>query len=270
MKIQDDMPRLGFGTYGRQGEDGISAMLAALQAGYRHLDTAQTYDTEGEVGTALRRSGLARGDIFLTTKISTDNYGEGCLIPSLRRSLETLQVDQVNLTLLHWPSPHGKQALETYLVQLLEAQDLGLTRYIGVSNFTIALLEEAEAIAGPGRIVNNQIELNPLMQNKKLSDYCGRKGIQVTCYQPIAQGRLAGQPVLEEIAQRHAASVEQVALAFELAKGYAAIPTSSRAERIRSNFAAREIALTAEDIERIEAIDRNERAIDPSWGPDWD
>ena len=270
MGIQDVMPRLGFGTYGRQEAEGIAAILTALETGYRHLDTAQTYDTEGEVGTAMRQSGLKRDEIFLTTKISTDNYGEGKLLPSLEQSLATLQVEQVDLTLLHWPSPHGKQALASYLEPLLEAQQRGLTRFIGVSNFTIALIDEAESIAGAGRIANNQVELNPLIQNTKLADYCARKGIMVTCYQPIAHGRLSGEPVLEEIARSHGASAEQIALAFELAKGYAAIPTSGKVERIRANFAAGRIALSADEIARIETLDRNERAIDPEWGPAWD
>ena len=270
MNLRNVMPMLGFGTYGRWGDEGLAALQVALETGYRHLDTAQTYNTEREVGEAVRRSGLPRGEVFLTTKISTDNYAEGRLIPSLRDSLGALGVEQVDLTLLHWPSPHGRQPLESYLTPLLEAQDLGLTRFVGVSNFTIALLEEAERIAGPGRIANNQIELNPYLQNRTLADYCGRKGIVVTCYQPIAHGRRAGDPVLGEIGRRHGASVEQVALAFELAKGYAAIPTSGKAERIRSNFAAGRIGLSAEEIAQIETLDRHQRGIDPDWGPDWD
>jgi len=270
MDIHGVMPKMGFGTYGRQGEAGIEAMLFALETGYRHLDTAQTYNTEAEVGEAVRRSGLGRDAVFLTTKISTENYGEGQVIASLRRSLETMGVEQVDLTLLHWPSPNGRQPLAFYLLPLAEAQDLGLTRFIGVSNFTIALLEEAERLVGAGRIANNQVELNPHLQNKKLASYCLSKGISVTCYQPIAHGRLADDPVLRDIASRHDASVEQVALAFELGKGYAAIPTSSRHERIRSNFEAIQLSLSEEEIARIETIDKNRRAIDPAWGPQWD
>jgi 2,5-diketo-D-gluconate reductase B len=270
MVFQHVTPRMGFGTYGRQGEAGVDAMLFALETGYRHLDTAQTYETEREVGEAVRRSGLSRDEVFLTTKISTQNYGEGMLIDSLRRSLDNLGVEQVDLTLLHWPSPNGRQPLQSYLLPLVEAQDLGLTRLVGTSNFTIALLEEAERLVGPGCIVNNQVELNPYIQNKVLANYCLEKGISVTCYQPIAQGLLANDPVLSNIARNHDASVEQVALAFEMAKGYAAIPTSGKQARIRSNFEALHLVLTGDEIARIEAIDKNRRAIDPDWGPDWD
>jgi 2,5-diketo-D-gluconate reductase B len=268
--IQDFMPKLGFGTYGRWETEGIDAILCALETGYRHLDTAQTYNTEREVGTALRQSGLSRDNVFLTTKISTDNYDDGKLVPSLEASLEALGVAQVDLTLLHWPAPRGRLPLQTYLLPLLEAQDRGLTRFIGVSNFTIALLDEAERLAGPGRIANNQVELNPYIQNRKLANHCQEKGILVTCYQPIAHGRLSEDAVLAEIAAGHGASVEQVAIAFELAKGYAAIPTSGKVERIRANFAALKVNLGADEIARIETLDRNQRAIAPDWGPDWD
>lgn len=267
---QQLIPRLGFGTYGRNGEEGIGAILCALETGYRHLDTAQTYDTEFEVGEALRRSGLPRNDVFLTTKISTENFGEGKLVPSLERSLVAMGIDQVDLTLIHWPAPNGAIPLEVYMVQLAEAQARGLTRLIGVSNFTIALLQQTETLLGREKIANNQFELNPFLQNKKLANYCRKERILVTCYLPIARGALADDPVLRSIADRYDATVEQVAIAFELAKGYCTIPTSGRHERIRSNFGAASLALTQEDIALIETRDRNQRVVDPDWGPDWD
>lgn len=270
MKNQHLIPKLGFGTYGRNGEEGINAILCALETGYRHLDTAQTYNTEFETGEALRRSGIPPADVFMTTKIATDNFGEGKLIPSLEKSLETMGIDQVDLTLIHWPAPNGAIPLEVYLSQIAEAQDRGLTRLIGVSNFTIALLQQAEALLGKGRIVNNQFELNPLMQNKKLANHCQLNGIIVTCYLPIARGTLSSDPVLRSIAGNHGATVEQVIIAFELAKGYCAIPTSGRAERIRSNFAVAKVKLKPPEVTLIEALDRNHRVIDPDWGPDWD
>lgn len=261
---------MGFGTYGRTGSDGIDAMLVALETGYRHLDTAQDYGTEKEVGQAVRRSGLPRQDVFVTTKIKTGNLGRGALVPSLRQSLDNLQVDKLDLTLIHWPSPNNAVPLPIYIEQLAEAHALGLTRLIGVSNFTIAMLEESRAILGDLLIANNQFELNPLLQNKKLANYCTDRGISVTCYLPIARGILGQVPVIAEIAARRNATPEQVALAFEFAKGYIAIPTSGKAERIRSNYQAVNLKLTEADIRAIEAVDRGQRVIDPAWGPDWD
>ncbi|MBW9051465.1 aldo/keto reductase [Rhizobium mesosinicum] len=270
LKKHQVIPLMGFGTFGRNGKEGVDAILCALETGYRHLDTAQTYDTEFEVGEALRRSGLKRDEIFLTTKISTDNFGPGALVPSLEKSLEALKVDQVDLTLIHWPAPNGRIPLEVYITQIVEAQNRGLTKRIGVSNFTIALLEETEALLGRGKIANNQFELNPILQNKKLATYCQKKEILVTCYLPIARGVLSGEPVLRSIGEKHDATPEQVAIAFELAKGYCTIPTSGRPERIRSNFKASSITLSPEEIARIETIDRNQRVVDPDWGPKWD
>ena len=270
MQNQYNIPAMGFGTYARTGEAGIAAMLIALETGYRHLDTAQDYGTEKEVGEAIGRSGLNRSEVFVTTKIATGNLGAGALIPSLRESLDNLQLDQLDLTLIHWPSPNNAVPLPVYIEQLAEAHALGLTRLIGVSNFTIAMLEQAQAILGDLKIANNQFELNPLLQNKKLANYCISKGISVTCYLPIARGILGDVPVIAEVAARHAATPEQVALAFEFAKGYIAIPTSSRADRIRSNYLATERVLSDADIAAIEAVDRGQRVIDPAWGPDWD
>jgi 2,5-diketo-D-gluconate reductase B len=270
LKNQYGMQLMGFGTYGRTGAAGVAAIALALDVGYRHLDTAQDYNTEREVGEAVRASGLARNEVFLTTKVSTNNLAEGRLVPSLEASCKTIGVDQVDLALIHWPSPRGEVPLATYLTQLAQAQALGLTRLMGVSNFTIRLLEETEAILGKGAIVNNQVELNPYITNAKLASYCKSKEISVTCYQPISKGRLKDDPVLSRIGEKHGASVEQVALAWEMAKGYCAIPTSGRAERIRGNFEATRLSLSADEIAAVDALDRGRRAIDPAWGPDWD
>ena len=270
MKNQYDIPQMGFGTYDRKGDAGIAAMQVALETGYRHLDTAQDYGTEKEVGHAIKRSGLKRADIFVTTKIATGNLGHGALLPSLRQSLDNLQTDQLDLTLIHWPSPNNAVPLAVYIEQLAEAHALGLTRLIGVSNFTIAMLEQAQAILGELKIANNQVELNPLLQNRKLATYCAGKGISVTCYLPIARGVLGNVPVIAEIAARHGATPEQVALAFEFAKGYIAIPPSSRPDRIRANYLATKMVLSDADMALIETVDRGQRVIDPAWGPAWD
>lgn len=265
-----EIPKIGFGTYGRLGEAGIASILTALETGYRHLDTAQTYGSEPFVGEAVRRSALHRDEVFITTKISTDNLAEGKLVASLRRSLDDIGVDRVDMCLIHWPAPNGQIPLATYMHQLVEAQSLGLTRLIGVSNFTIALLREAEKLIGKGLVAANQIELNPLFLNHKIARYCLENDILVTCYQPIAQGRVSGHAVLAPIARRHDATEEQIAIAYELAKGYAAIPTSGQAGRIRSNFAATTLRLTPQELAAIDGIVPGARSINPDWGPAWD
>ena len=270
VKNQTVIPQLGFGTYGRTGPAGVDAILCALETGYRHIDTAQTYNTEKEAGEALRRSGIPRSEVFATTKISTENFGGDRVIPSLERSLDALRIGPVDLTLIHWPSPNGRQPLEEYLVPLLLAQDRGMTRLIGVSNFTIALIDQAISIAGLGRIANNQVELNPWLQNRNLANHCQEREITVTCYLPIAKGALGRDPVIASIARRLSATPEQVALAWEFARGYVAIPTSGKPDHIRANFEALKLQLSSADDELIGALDIGRRSIDPAWGPDWD
>ena len=265
-----DMPRLGFGTYGRTGPEGRDAILTALEIGYRHLDTAQTYDTERELGEALRLSALPRAEVFVTTKIAEENLGPGKLIPSLERSLEALGLDQVDLALIHWPARKGGPEPQSYLTQLAEAQSNGLTRFMGVSNFTIALIETALGTLGHGSILTNQVELNPWFRNRRLAEHCTARGIPVTCYEPLARGRVGADPTLQRIARRHGATPEQVALAWELACGYAAIPTSGNRDRMAQNLAAQGLALSGEEMRLIERLDRGVRSIDPDWGPEWD
>jgi len=264
------MPLMGLGTFGRTGREGMEAILAALEIGYRHIDTAQTYDTEGECGEAFRHSGLGRDEVFFTTKISTENFGPGQLVPSLRRSLDTLGLEQVDLTLLHWPSPHGKVPLAVYAEQISEAQSLGLTRQIGVSNFTIALLVELQALLGGREIVNNQVECHPYLQNESLVRHCRAHDISVTCYLPIARGKLAGNSVLEPLARRKDCTVAQLALAYGMARGLSVIPASGNRDRLRSNFEAQQVSLDADEMALIAGLDRGERYIDFDWAPHWD
>jgi 2,5-diketo-D-gluconate reductase B len=251
------IPAMGFGTYRRTGDAGLNAILIALETGYRHLDTAQSYNTERECGEALRRSGLKRDAVFVTTKIDMSNFASGKLIPSLSRSLDALELAAVDLTLIHWPVPETEVPMAVYLEQLAEAQALGLTR-------------KAVGILGPGRIVNNQVEVHPYLQNRDLVEHCERLGISVTCYLPIARGKLGEDPVLQAVAARHDATVEQVALAFSLQRGLVVIPTSGNAERIVINFAAGDIRLSDADMAAIAGIDRGYRMVNPATAPAWD
>ena len=174
-----------------------------------------------------------------------------------------------DLTLIHWPSPNEEFALPIYLDQIAEAKSSGLTRHIGDSNFPIALLKEAIMRLGDGEILTNQFELNPQFRNERLATYCKSVGVLVTCYLPVARGRMKSSPVAVAIAARHNATVEQVALAWKLAKGYAAIPTSSRSDRIASNFASLKVRLTPADISALDNLPQEPRSIDPDWGPTW-
>ena len=264
------MPSLGFGTYGRLGADGVRAIRLALNTGYRHLDTAQDYGTESEVGQGIRESGLPRDEVYVTTKVATTNLAADRVIASLEESRARMGIGQIDLALIHWPAPNGAIEPEVYLTELKKAQDAGICRQIGVSNFTIALIDRAEKLLGPGALVCNQIELNPLFKNPRIAAHCQARGIRVTCYLPIARGRLSGNPVLAGIAERHGATGEQIGLAWEWAKGYAAIPTSSRPERIVAGFTAQRIRLSPEDLAEIDAIPDEPRVIAPAWGPAWD
>jgi 2,5-diketo-D-gluconate reductase B len=265
-----EIPRMGLGTFGRRGPEGQRAIESAIEIGYRHLDTAQDYDTEAECGHALKASGLARGEMFVTTKIRLSNLGKGRLVPSLRESCESLQVDAVDLTLIHWPSPRDEVPLPVYIEQLAQARELGLTRLIGVSNFTISLINQSRAILGAGALANNQVEVHPFLQNTRLVNHCMAEGIAVTAYQPLAKATVNESEAICDIADRHGATPEQVALAFLLAKGLIVIPSSADTGRMRSNFAATDLVLGDQDIARIEALDRGGRRIDPDIAPDWD
>jgi 2,5-diketo-D-gluconate reductase B len=269
--LVNGIPAIGFGTSDRTGEEDMRAILHALEIGYRHLDTAQTYGSEEHCGEALRRSGLKPTEVFVTTKITGEYCRGGKLVDSLKRSCDTIGLDRVDLCLIHWPvSPRGELPMEIYLPELAEAQEQGLTRLIGISNFTVADTERALSILGPNRIATNQVERHPLLRNQKLVDFCASRGIAITCYLPLARGRCAGVLVIEEIARAHEATPHQIALAMSLAEGHIVIPTSRNHDHIAENFAARRIELTSDELMRLKTADRGERQINPAWSPRWD
>ncbi|MFT6429100.1 MAG: 2,5-diketo-D-gluconate reductase B, partial [Halopseudomonas sp.] len=184
------IPPLGFGTFRLKGQEVIDAVGTALELGYRHIDTAQIYDNEKEVGQAIAASGIARKELFVTTKIWITNLKPEKLIASLQESLHKLGVDQVDMTLVHWPSPEDKVPMEEYLPMLLEAREQGLTRAIGVSNFTINHLTQAIDLVGAENIATNQVEIHPFLHNHKLAEFARGQGIQLTAYMPLAVGKV--------------------------------------------------------------------------------
>ncbi|CAJ1868217.1 2,5-diketo-D-gluconic acid reductase B [Aeromonas jandaei] len=264
------MPNLGLGTFRLTGHPLRDSLLQGLELGYRHIDTAQIYANEAEVGQLMSESSVPRQDIYLTTKVWICEFGPGKVIPSLEVSLEKLGTDYLDLALIHWPSPKDEVPMAVYLEQLAEAKARGLAREIGVSNFTVAQLKQAIEILGPGAIAHQQIEVHPLLQNRKLVEFCRDQEIAITAYMPLAYGKVLTEPLLIEIGQRHGVSAAQASLAWLLAQGMAVIPSSTKRENLAANLAALNIRLSKEEMAIITTLERGERCANPDFAPDWD
>lgn len=270
MTYASPIPQMGLGTFGRTGDAGIEALLTAIDVGYRHIDTAQSYDTESTVGAAIRRSGLPRGDFFVTTKVADTNLDKASFMPSVEKSLETLGMDNVELLLIHWPSQHDQVPFEDYMLALAETKTKGFARFIGVSNFPIADLERTRVLLGDDAIATNQVEIHPYLQTPRLRDYARSKGLTLTAYQPLNKGTVNDDPVLKEIGTAHGVSAAAVALAFLMGEGHVVIPASSSRTNLEANFAALKVRLTEAERNRVRALDRGERRINPAKSPRWD
>lgn len=270
MADEHPIPQLGLGTYGRTGETGTAAMLKAIEIGYRHLDTAQSYDTERQVGEAVKRSGLPRGDFFITTKVADTSLDKASFMPSVERSLETIGVDQVDLLLIHWPSQNDAVPFEDYVLALGEAKARGHARLIGVSNFPIARLEQTWSLLGEGAIATDQVEIHPYLQTPRLRDFARAHGLPLTAYQPLAKGEVGQDPVLKKIGERHGVTASAVSLAFLMAEGHIVIPASGSEANLRANFAALQVKLSEPEMAEIRTLDRGYRRINPAKSPRWD
>ena len=265
------VPAFGLGTFRLKDQVVIDSVTNGLEVGYRVIDTAQIYGNEAEVGQAIAASSVPREALFITTKIWTDNFAADKLIPSLKESLAKLQTNHVDLTLIHWPSPQGKVSVGEFMTALLEAKQQGLTRQIGISNFTVALMQEAIDAVGAQNIATNQIELHPYLQNRKVAQFAKEHGIQITSYMTLAYGEVLKDPVIEQIAKRHAATPAQVTLAWAMQLGYAVIPSSTQRANLESNLKACDLTLSDEDMAQIAALDRGQRLTSPaSLAPQWD
>ena len=208
--------------------------------------------------------------MFITSKVADTNLDRDRFLPSVRKSLDDLATDRVDLMLIHWPSARDAVPFEHYVEALGEIQDRGWAWKVGISNFPMALVDRAEAILGPGRLAANQVEVHPYLQNRRLRAHCAAKGIAVTAYMPLAKGRVADDPILRAIADWHGATPAQVTLAFLMAEGLIVIPSSTDCGRLAGNLAATDIALTAEEMAAVRTLERNGRIIDPEKSPRWD
>ncbi|MGH8080486.1 MAG: 2,5-didehydrogluconate reductase DkgB [Lysobacter sp.] len=266
-----NIPAFGLGTFRLKGQTVIDSVRNGLDVGYRVIDTAQIYGNEAEVGQAIADSGVARDDLFVTTKIWIENLSKDALIPSLQESLRKLRTDRVDLTLIHWPSPGDAVSVDEFMTALAQAKQQGLTRAIGISNFNIELTQRAIAAVGADEIATNQIELHPYLQNRKLAAFSQQQGIHLTSYMTLAYGKVLNDPVVVEIAGKHDATPAQVALAWAMQLGHAVIPSSTKRENLASNLLATSLHLSDDDMARIATLDRGERLTNPDGlAPIWD
>ena len=252
------MPALGFGTSPMTGGLSADTVAAALKAGYRHIDTARKYGTERAVGEAIRVSGVPRNDIFLTTKVSHENLRAGDFAKSVDESLAALGVNYVDLLLIHWPNP--EIALSETMPALAKAKRRGLARHIGVANFNVALLEQAIKLC-PEPLAALQAEYHPYLDQSKLLAAVREHKLVFIAYCPLGRGRLFGDPVLAEIAGQRGRSVAQIALRWLLQQNIAAIPFSSKPQRIADNFNVFDFILTDVEMKRIAALKRSDGRV---------
>ena len=265
------VPAFGLGTFRLKGQVVIDSVSNALDLGYRAIDTAQIYENEAEVGQAIAESGVGRDELFITSKIWVSNFASDKLIPSLEDSLKKLRTDHLDLTLIHWPSPDNAVPVAEFMGALLEAKKSGLTKQIGVSNFTIALMKEAIAAVGAENIATHQIELHPYLQNRKVVEFAHSQGIHITSYMTLAYGEVLKDPVIMAIADRHDATPAQVTLAWAMQLGYSVIPSSTKRSNLESNLKACALKLSDDDMARIADLDRGHRLTNPqSVAPAWD
>lgn len=261
-----------FGTWPLSGDEARTAVLSAAEVGYRAFDTAQMYGNEAEVGAALKETGLAREDILIQTKVHPDNFGEAKFLGSVARSLEALGVDQVDVLLLHWPPAGG--VVEGSLDLLNAALGKGFAREIGVSNYTVAMLETAIArLDAP--VAANQVEFHPLLDQSRLLVGASRLGVPLQAYCSVAKGQVFDHPELVAIGEAHGKSAAQVALRWTLQKGVAPVTMSTKAANQTANFDIMDFVLSNAELSKIDALAQrvNHRIVDSDrvvWAPEWD
>ena len=264
------IPLIGLGTWELRGRTCARMVEQALRLGYRHIDTAELYDNEREVGEGLRAAGIKRDDVFITTKIWPSHFAPRDLERSAQESLARLRLSQVDLLLLHWPNP--QIPLRDTLGALCKVKRAGLARHIGVSNFTVALVQEAVKLTDEP-LVCNQIEVHPFIDQSKVIAACRKYGMAVVAYSPIARGGVAGHKVLARIGKTHGKTAAQVSLRFLVQEAIAVIPRTSRLERLAENLAIFDFELSEPEMVEIARLARRDgRIVDYAYSgsPQWD
>jgi len=264
------IPTLGYGTWNRVGLAATDCVLAALEAGFRHLDCAEGYENEEFVGRAIAKFGLPRDELWVTTKVAPESFAPGTIRPHVEASLYKLGVGPVDLLLLHYPSINDEYDIADYMAQLAEVYEAGLCRNIGVSNFTKSYIDQAQALLGDRKLLTNQVELHVFLHNSPIVDHCADRDIRMTAYSPLALGAVLNDPVLLDVSRQVGGSASQVALAWLIAKGHIVIPSAGTPDRIAENFAAGDIQLSPEQIGRIDQLNSGLRLVNGPWCPTWD
>lgn len=264
-----NIPAVGYGVFLIPDNEVEQCVLNALEAGYRHLDTAKVYRNEEGVGRAVKASGIPRDEIFVTTKLWNTDQGYDTALAACQQSLDKLKLDYLNLYLVHWPAPARNKFVESWKA-LIELQERGLTRSIGVSNFTIEhlqrIIEETEVVP-----VINQIELHPYFQQTELRAYHTQQGIVTQSWGPLAQGSVPSDQLLHSLANKYNKTIAQIILRWHLDIGCNPLPKSSQIQRMRENLDVFDFSLTSEEIQQISKLDKKEGRIGPNpltadWG----
>lgn len=263
-----EIPEIGLGTYKLYDKECTYVVREALEMGYRHIDTAQIYKNERDVGKAVRVSNIPREEIFLTTKIWHTNLDAEEVLKSTERSLRNLDTPYVDLLLIHWPNEQYE--LRKTIESMLVLRDQGKALNIGVSNFPLHLLKKAnEEIRAP--IFCNQVEYHPYLGQLDLIDYALENGILVTAYSPLAQGRVDGDEDLKEIGVKYGKTPAQIALRWLIEQeNVVAIPKASGRDHLKENIDLFDFFLGDEDFDRIDKLQKTNRLVNPSFAPEWE
>ncbi|MDP9405892.1 MAG: aldo/keto reductase [Actinomycetota bacterium] len=260
------VPSLGLGTWQLEGEQCRRVVADAVELGYRHLDTAQAYGNEEQVGTGIRDAAVDRDQLWLTTKVWIHSLAPDDVRRTTEESLRRLGSDYVDLLLVHWPV--AMDILDATLAAMTALRDEGKVRHVGVSNFTPSQFERA---AGLAPVVCNQVEYHPFLAQDEVIAAARKHDAMVTAYSPLARGNVAADPVLTEIGQAHGKTAVQVALRWLVEQdGVSAVPKASSRAHLESNLGIFDFALSEAEHERIAGLARGERLIDPPFAPDWD
>lgn len=268
VKLQDEkIPAIGLGTW-QLTEKCAESVENALEMGYVHVDTAQAYGNEAEVGEGIQNAEIDRDDIWLTTKVWRDNLNKEDLKQSVKESLEKLKTDYVDLLLIHWP--FEEMDLEAVIEEMDELVEEGKARNIGISNFTAEQTHRAQNLSDHN-LLTNQVEYHPFLNQDEVLDACGENGMMLTAYSPLARGDVICNETLQEIGERYGKSEVQVALRWLIQQeNVCAIPKATSEKHQRANLNIFDFELSDDEIETISDLARDDRKVDPGFSPDWD